>query len=237
MTHRWVDDLGRDVARRWAAGENAPALCALLADLGYSCSVKQMRSWLSRNGVGRGSDVPDDWTPPGEVATAEAVQSVCAAHADMIREMGMLGHSTREIAVAVTKAAGCRVSRNSVLGWCYRNKVRLSSATAQRNGAPMMPKEVRRSNAFLRGPMRWGAGALAQNSTPKPPTQKPRKLADVDSGATIITRRRDGCAFLGGGHEPATQDTPCCNAPVVPGTSWCATHHAVVFSARKDVAA
>jgi hypothetical protein len=188
MTFGWAKStLGRDIARRYAAGESIRALCGLLGDLGHAVGHGSLRSWLKRKGVSRGSVVPDDWTPPAQIAAA------------------------------IVKAGGQSASRNGVTSWCFRNGVSLASAKAKRNGASRLDH--------------------GRPQDHKQPSVKPRKLADVAGGATIITRRRDGCAFLGGGHEPATQDTPCCNAPVVPGTSWCATHRAAVFAGHKDVAA
>jgi hypothetical protein len=232
MSFGWAKtSLGRDIARRYAAGESIRALCGLLGDLGHAVGHGSLRSWLKRKGVSRGSVVPDDWTPPGDRQVGAASRGVCTDHADLIRQMAAAGHSTPDIAQAVAKAAGVAVSRNSVLAWCHRQGVVLAAGRALRNGARPSLSGVA---AVSGGPFRLGREKLEDN---KPPTLKPRKLADVAGGATIITRRRDGCAFLGGGHEPATQDTPCCNAPVVPGTSWCATHRAAVFSGHKDVAA
>jgi hypothetical protein len=227
MTHRWADEMGAELAGMWLAGEGIGALADRLAERGHIVLESTVRRWLARHGHVRG--VPDDGAGaeagPAVVGGKRAT-GVCHAHQDLIRQMAPLGHSAAEIARKVSEVAGVVVSRNAVISFCWRNEVSLAAGRAQRNGAAMMPAaEQKGSGGFFR----MGHGKLSDY---KLPNLRPRKAADVATAATIITRRRDGCAFLGGGHEPATHATPCCNAPVVPGTSWCAAHAAIVFAGR-----
>lgn len=138
---------------------------------------------------------------------------MCAAHGDVIRAMAFDGHSAAQIAARLTALARRQVSRNAVMGWCWRQKVALRGApavAATRLVRPRAPKV---------------AGCSARRARPA--------AAALPPVATIETVRHGGCRFLAGDSaEEAGWQTPMCGHPARPGTSWCEAHAAVVFSRR-----
>ena len=118
-------------------------------------------------------------------------------------------YTASELASLLSERFGVDISRNAVMGKCWRDNIPLRARTAPKPKAPRQPKPLAVIQEYLKAP-RVKRSALLQCDEPEP-------RGDVS----------DGCRWL---HDDAT-DRNFCGAPTVRfGISWCHHHCARVWN-------
>lgn len=156
-------------------------------------------------------------------------------------------HSAADIAAKVT---GC--TRNSIIGFIARHMKghRLSQSNRRTNAEIMAAAE--RNVTRTRQQVREDSRALAilmhrkrngnagqpkapaimhriEAATVKPPRilPIPKDLPEMSARKRLIDLGSNECKFCTG--DPLTADHSFCGNPVRPGSSWCESHHRIVF--------
>ena len=118
-------------------------------------------------------------------------------------------YTASELASLLSERFGVDISRNAVMGKCWRDNIPLRPRTAPKPKAPRQPKPLAVIQEYLKAP-RVKRSTLLQCDEPEP-------RGDV----------ADGCRWL---HGPA-EDRLFCGAPTVRfGISWCHHHCARVWN-------
>lgn len=118
-------------------------------------------------------------------------------------------YTASELASLLSERFGVDISRNAVMGKCWRDNIPLRPRTAPKPKAPKQPKPLAVIQEYLKAP-RVKRSALLKCDEPEP-------RGDV----------ADGCRWL---HDDAS-DRNFCGAPTVRfGISWCNHHCARVWN-------
>lgn len=118
-------------------------------------------------------------------------------------------YTASELASLLSERFGVDISRNAVMGKCWRDNIPLRPRTAPKPKAPRQPKPLAVIQEYLKAP-RVKRSALLKCGEPEP-------RGDV----------ADGCRWM---HGPA-EDRLFCGAPTVRfGISWCHHHCARVWN-------
>lgn len=222
----WVSAHKREVLDRFARGDRVVDIIGWLASLGFDATPGGLAGWFTRQGVSR--------PRPPRRASVPTPGHWSHQHGQTVRDMADQGCSGREIAARISADSRQTVSRNAIISWAHRAGVRLASGRARRaaEATPRLPVV-----AVARVPVRERGNAVARPAPANPAKPQAthalprarRATPPVTGSDTILSRRRDGCAWIDSPYEePATALDRCCNAPVEPGTSWCAGHLAIV---------
>jgi hypothetical protein len=134
-------------------------------------------------------------------------------------------------------------TRNSVIGMCHRNGIRLNSPKVSANPRVRAPRQQPSKPTLLNfrvsaltGASQLVYGNPAAKTKPKPPTPVvDHELLDKTLWGSVTMRDLSNgsmkqCRFIAG--PPQGLDTVFCGEPVVMGYSWCAEHKKIVYPPR-----